>query len=65
MNDNNLNRSLDIKTLVWTERLSMKMLRYFYVVSHSQNLTQAAQRLHISKSPLSAQMRELESHFKY
>ncbi|MCL1145711.1 LysR family transcriptional regulator [Shewanella sp. 10N.261.52.F9] len=39
----------------------MKMLRYFYVASHSQNLTQAAERLHISKSPLSAQMRDLEA----
>lgn len=50
-----------LKNLFWAERISMKMLRYFYVVSHSQNLTQAAERLHISKSPLSAQIRELEA----
>ncbi|ABV87042.1 LysR family transcriptional regulator [Shewanella pealeana] len=52
---------LDLKSLYWAERISMKMLRYFYVASHSKTLTQAAQRLHISKSPLSAQMRELEA----
>ncbi|AGH82253.1 LysR family transcriptional regulator [Psychromonas sp. CNPT3] len=57
----NLELPFDIKNLAWSERLSMKMLRYFYVASHSQNLTQAAERLHISKSPLSAQMRELEA----
>ncbi|GIU29538.1 LysR family transcriptional regulator [Shewanella schlegeliana] len=52
---------LDLNSLYWAERISMKMLRYFYVASHSQTLTQAAERLHISKSPLSAQMRELEA----
>ena len=61
LNKDHLDTLLDLKSLYWAERLSMKMLRYFYVASHSQNLTQAAERLHISKSPLSAQMRELEA----
>lgn len=49
-----------LNKLHWPEKLSMKMLRYFYVVSYSQSLTQAAEKLHISKSPLSTQMRDLE-----
>ncbi|MGS0683332.1 LysR family transcriptional regulator [Shewanella sp. 125m-7] len=61
MNKDQSAAALDLKSLYWAERISMKMLRYFYVASHSQNFTQAAERLHISKSPLSAQMRELET----
>ncbi|MCL1129432.1 LysR family transcriptional regulator [Shewanella sairae] len=61
MNKDQTKSALDLKSLYWAERISMKMLRYFYVASHCQSLTQAAEQLHISKSPLSAQMRELES----
>ncbi|MGL4472895.1 MAG: LysR family transcriptional regulator [Shewanella sp.] len=61
MNTPNNPPPLTFNNLFWAERVSMKMLRYFYVASHSHNLTQTAERLHISKSPLSAQMRELET----
>lgn len=61
MNKDQNTGALDLKSLFWAERISMKMLRYFYVASHCQSFTQAAEQLHISKSPLSAQMRELEA----
>ena len=43
-----------------TQRVTLKMLRYFYQVAHTENFSLAAQQLNITKSPLSAQIRELE-----
>ena len=43
-----------------TQRITLKMLRYFYQVAQTENFSLAAQQLNITKSPLSAQIRELE-----
>lgn len=42
-------------------RITLKMLRYFYQVAQCQQFSQAAQQLNITKSPLSAQIKELEN----
>jgi len=52
---------MDINENVLNGRITLKMLRYFYAVSQSMHFGQAAQQLNISKSPLSAQINELES----
>ena len=42
------------------ERVTLKMLKYFYTVSKCKHFAHAAEVLNISKSPLSAQIKELE-----
>ncbi|WP_242011133.1 helix-turn-helix domain-containing protein [Vibrio furnissii] len=43
-----------------SQRITLKMLRYFYQVAQCQQFSQAAEQLNITKSPLSAQIKELE-----
>ncbi|WP_022941778.1 LysR family transcriptional regulator [Psychromonas hadalis] len=43
------------------ERVTIKMLRYFYEVAQTGHFTQAAKNLSITNSPLSNQIMELES----
>lgn len=40
--------------------LNYHHLRYFWAIAHERNLTRAAQRLHVSQSALSIQLRQLE-----
>lgn len=40
--------------------LNYHHLRYFWIIANEQNLTRAAERLHISQSALSIQLRKLE-----
>ena len=42
------------------QKVTLKMLRYFYQVSKTQNFSRAAEQLNITKSPLSTQIKELE-----
>lgn len=44
------------------ETLNFHHLRYFWAVAKDGNLTRTAQRLHVSQSALSAQIRQLEEH---
>ena len=37
-------------------------LRYFWAVAHDGNLTRAAERLHVSQSAVSVQIKKLEEH---
>lgn len=46
-------------------RISLKMLRYFYEVAQHEHFGQAAERLNITKSPLSAKIKELEALLGY
>ncbi len=43
-----------------SQRITLKMLRYFHQVAQCQQFSQAAEQLNITKSPLSAQIKELE-----
>ncbi|MBM0491228.1 LysR family transcriptional regulator [Aeromonas jandaei] len=45
----------------WRDRVTLKMLRYFHAVASHGHFSRAAQQLNVSKSPLSAQIKELES----
>lgn len=45
-----------------TERLNFHHLHYFWAVAQDGNLTRAAERLRVSQSALSAQIRQLEDH---
>lgn len=40
--------------------LNYKHLRYFQAIAHEGNLTRAAEKLHVSQSALSSQIRLLE-----
>lgn len=42
------------------QRISLKMLRYFYEVACCGQFTRAAEQLSVTKSPLSSQIKELE-----
>ncbi|MGP8308040.1 LysR family transcriptional regulator [Vibrio sp. YIC-376] len=42
------------------ERVTLKMLRYFYEVAQTKHFTQAAENLNITNSPLSNRIKELE-----
>ncbi|WP_349917608.1 LysR family transcriptional regulator [Aeromonas veronii] len=45
----------------WRERVTLKMLRYFHEVARCGHFSRAAEQLNVSKSPLSAQIKELET----
>lgn len=45
----------------WRDRVTLKMLRYFHAVASHGHFSRAAGQLNVSKSPLSAQIKELES----
>ncbi|MFN8998121.1 MAG: LysR family transcriptional regulator, partial [Betaproteobacteria bacterium] len=40
--------------------LNYHHLRYFWAIAHERSLTRAAQRLHVSQSALSVQLRQIE-----
>jgi LysR family transcriptional activator of nhaA len=42
-------------------RLNFRHLHYFWVVAREEHLTRAAERLHVSQSAVSAQLRQLEA----
>lgn len=41
--------------------MEIRLLRYFVEIAREGNMTRAAQKLHVSQSALSKQMKELES----
>ncbi|MGY6214144.1 LysR family transcriptional regulator [Methylolobus aquaticus] len=43
-----------------TKNLNYKHLRYFWVIANERSLTRAAERLHVSQSALSIQLKQLE-----
>lgn len=45
----------------WRDRVTLKMLRYFHEVARCGHFSRAAEQLNVSKSPLSAQIKELET----
>lgn len=50
------------KQKLLSEKVTMKMLRYFYALSQTGHFGKAASQLSITNSPLSTQIKELEAH---
>lgn len=48
------------KMLNHSDRITLKMLKYFYTVAKHRHFAKAAEELNISKSPLSAMIKDLE-----
>lgn len=55
-----LKRSLVVLLKAEGEIVDIRVLRYFLAVAREENITRAAEKLHIAQSTLSKQLMELE-----